>query len=167
MPNWDRTPPKSGMPIEEIKRRVEDGIRRRRMRGDLRPITKPLTMVPDPKARGAERLTREQRKRLVAACNLAIVSLANMDRADYCAAIDAINATRREAGIRVEFMATIANGVAAEAAELAACPVADVNYLARTWLASHYAPSGRVISIPKPKDKAHEDRAEQPDGQVH
>lgn len=162
MPNWDRTPPKNRMSIEEMKRRVEDGIRRRRQRGELRPITKAI-----PTHREGPGFDKPQRRALVAACNLAIYSLVKMDRTDYCAAIDAINGLRRQAGIDKRFMTTICHGIASEAAELAGAPVADLNYLARTWLAAHYAPSTRVISIPKPKDNKHENRTEGSHGKVH
>lgn len=162
MPNWERTPPKSGMSIEEIKRRVEAGIKRRRERGELRPITKPLATTSQGPA-----LSKDQRRMMVAATNLAIYSLAQIQRADFCDAIDAINAVRREAGVGRDFMDVMCRAIAAEAAALAGERVADLDTLARTWLAKHYAPSGRVVSIPKSEAKPDADRAEKKNGQVH
>lgn len=163
MPNWERTPPKSGMSVEEIKRRVADGIKRRRQRGDLRPITKPLNMH-----REGPGLTKPQRRMVMAATNLAIYSLAQINRADYCDAIDAINAVRREAGLKIDFMDVLCRGIAAEAANLAGERVADLDTLARTWLAKHYAPTGRVVSIPTGEVvSTDENRTEKKNGQVH
>ena len=163
MPNWERTPPKSGMSIEEIKRRVEAGIKRRRQTGELRPLTKPLTTTVQ-----GPSFTKEQRRMVIAATNLAIYSLAQIQRADFCDAIDAINAVRREAGhLGTNFMEVMCHGIATEAAALAGERVADLDTLARTWLAKHYAPSGRVVSIPKSEAKTDADRTEKKNGQVH
>lgn len=149
MPNWERTPPVSGLSIEEMKRRVADGIKRRRQTGELRPEgLRTITTVP----RGPH-FTKAQRATLVQAANLAIYALAEHatagNREDYCAACDVINHLRREAGFDTTFMHHLLKGVAAEASELAGVHPEVLDQLARGWLNEHYKPSTRVISIPK------------------
>lgn len=163
MPNWERTPPRSGMPIEEMKRRVEAGLKRRRELGQLRPEgLKPLATVPDGPV-----LTKKQKRVLFQAADLAIASLAQGDATDYCHAVDAINAVRRQAGLPTTFMQTILESVAAVAAELREEPFAIVDQIARHWLADHMRPSDRVISLPtrakgETNGQAEEDRTVTP-----
>lgn len=144
---WKKRPPISGMPIEEMKRRVEDGIKRRRELGELpRADLKILkTQASGPI------LTKKHRRVLIAAANLAIYSLANNEREDYCGAAEAINSVRRQAGMPTTFMAAILEGVAEQAAELAGEDFKVLDQLARHWLAEYFTPSGKLISIVKGK----------------
>jgi hypothetical protein len=142
------------MPIDEMKRRVADGIRRRRALGHLRPEgLKPIRMAPGTIVEGrfvpGPALTKQQRRVLIQAAELAIYSLANQERQDYIDAAIAINAVRRQAGMRTAFMQDFLKGVAEQAAELRGEPFELVDAIARTWLDQHYRPSGKTISIPK------------------
>ena len=92
MPNWERTPPVSGLSVAEMKRRVKDGIARRRQTGELPPANlKVIQTIPDGPV-----LTKKHRRVLIQAANLAIYSLANNEREDYCGAAEAINAVFTE-----------------------------------------------------------------------
>lgn len=143
MANWQRTPPKSGMSIEEMKKRVAAGIQRRRQTGELRPENlKEIQTVRD-----GPGFTKKQRRVLIQAANLAIYSLANNERLDYCHAVDAINACRRQAGLPTTFMKAILEGVASAAAEASGEPYKTLDQLARAWLQQHFTPSNRVISL--------------------
>lgn len=147
MPNWERTPPVSGMPIEEMKRRVADGIARRRQTGELpRADLKIIKTVPDGPV-----LSKKQRRVLIQAANLAIYSLANNEREDYCGAAEAINAVRRQSGMPTTFMKAMLEGVAEQAAELAGEDFEVFDKMARFWLAEYFTPSEKLISIPKGK----------------
>lgn len=153
MPNWERTPPVSGLSIEEMKRRVEAGIKRRRQRGELLPEgLKPIRTAPgtvvEGKFKPGPSLDRKQRRVLIQAGELAIYSLANNERLDYCHACDAINAVRRQAGFSTEFMQAFLKGVAEQAAELAGEKFEVLDQLARWWLVRHFTPSDTTISIP-------------------
>lgn len=164
MPNWERTPPVSGMSIEEMKRRVTAGIRRRRETGELRPEglsdlkTVPGT-VKDGKLIPGPSLTKKQRRVLIRAAELAIYSLANNERLDYIHAAIAINAVRREAGMRVGFMGDFLTGIAAQAAELAGEKPEFLDRVVRTWLAEALGPTGKTISIPKGDSHGAADRS--------
>ena len=144
---WQKRPPVSGMSIDEMRRRVADGIANRRKMGLLPPsdlkILKTLPSGPI--------LTRKHRRVLIAAAELAIVSLANNDREDYCGAAAAINAVRRQAGMETSFMKAMLEGVAEQAAELAGEKFEILDKVARTWLAEYFTPSGKLISITKGK----------------
>ena len=142
---WLKRPPISGMSIEEMQRRVTDGIANRRMTGELPPATmKMISTIPDGPV-----LTKKQRRVLIQASNLAIYSLANNEREDYCGAAEAINAVRRQCGMSTEFMAAILKGVAEQAAELAGEDYEVFDKLARFWLADYFTPSEKLISIIK------------------
>lgn len=141
---WKRNPPK-GMTIEELLRRVDDGIAKRRERGELPPAD--LTPAkPDP---DSPHMNKRQRKRVIQASDLAIYALANGDRDDYCGAIDVINATRRQAGFPTRFMQSICDGIADVAAECMGERRDVVDQIARTWLDEHLNGAGKTISIPK------------------
>lgn len=148
MPNWERTPPVSGMSIEEMKRRVEDGIKRRRQLGELRPITKAIRTVP----RGPH-FSKGARATLIKLANVAIVALAEHatpgNREDYCGALELINGLRKNAGFGTEFLQHLCKGIAQEAAEASGEPFETLDQLARRWLSDEFKPSTRVISIPK------------------
>lgn len=147
MPNWDRTPPVSGMSIEEMKRRVADGIAQRRRSGKLpRSDLRTLRTMPSGPV-----LTKKQRRVLIQATDLAIYSLANNEREDYCGAAAAINAVRRQSGMGTEFMKVMLEGVAEQAAELAGEDFKVFDKLARFWLAEYFTPSGKMTSIVKGK----------------
>jgi Fic family protein len=94
-------------------------------------------------------LNKKQRRVLIAAAELAIVSLANNDREDYCGAAEAINAVRRQAGMKTSFMKAILEGVAEQAAELAGEKFEILDQVARIWLAEYFTPSEKLISITK------------------
>ena len=144
---WQRRPPVSGMPIEEMKRRVADGIKRRRELGELpRADLKILKTQPS-----GPILTPKQRRVLIGAANLAIYSLANNEREDYCGSAEVINSVRRQAGMSTQFMKAILEGVAEQAAELAGEDFKVLDQMARTWLAEYFTPSGKLISIVKGK----------------
>lgn len=145
MPNWKRTPQVSGMSVEEMKKRVADGIANRRKSG-LMPSLVSVTLKTVP---SGPVLNKKQRRVLIGAAELAIYSLANDERQDYIAAVAAINAVRRQAGMSTQFMREFLEGVASQAAELRGDDFKLVDMLARAWLAAHYQPSGKIISIPK------------------
>lgn len=142
---WQKRPPISGMPIEEMQRRVADGIANRRKMGELPPAGLKVLRT---QASGPT-LDKKQRRVMIQAANLAIYSLANAQREDYCAAAEAINAVRRQAGMATTFMRAILEGVAEQAAALAGEPVAVLDQLARHWLDEYFSPSGKLISITK------------------
>ena len=145
MDRWQRRPPISGMPIEEMKRRVADGIARRRQTGELPPETdKVIALVPK-----GPTLTPQHRRVLIRAAELAIYSLCNNEPLDYVHAALAIDAVRRQAGYKSRFMKAFLEGVAAQASEIADEPFEVLDRLARTWLDKHLTPSGKLISIPK------------------
>ena len=147
MPNWERTPPVSGMSIDEMKRRVADGIEKRRQIGKLpRADLRTLRTVPSGPV-----LTKKHRRVLIQASNLAIYSLANNEREDYCGAVEAINAVRRHAGMPTTFMKAILEGVGEQAADLMGEDFEFIDQLARHWLADYFTPSEKLISIPKGK----------------
>lgn len=142
---WQKRPPISGMGIEEMQRRVADGIANRRKTGLLpRSGLKTLKTLPS-----GPILNKKQRRVLIAAAELAIVSLANNDREDYCGAAEAINAVRRQAGMKTSFMKAILEGVAEQAAELAGEKFEILDQVARIWLAEYFTPSEKLISITK------------------
>lgn len=152
MPNWDRTPPVSGLSVEEMKQRVADGIARRRQTGELpRADLKIIKTVADGPV-----LTKKHRRVLIQAANLAIYALANNDREDYCGAAEAINAVRHQCDMPVTFMKAMLEGVAEQAAELAGEPFEVLDQLARSWLAAYFTPSGKLISITKGKSNGNE-----------
>ncbi len=151
---WLKRPPISGMSIEEMQKRVADGIANRRKTGqlpskDLR-ILKTLPSGPV--------LTRKQRRVLNQATDLAIYSLANNERVDYCGAVEAINAVRRQAGMPTKFMQALLTGVAEVAAELMGEDFKTIDQLARFWLADYFTPSGKLISITKGKGNGNTER---------
>jgi hypothetical protein len=88
---------------------------------------------------------------LIQATDLAIYSLANNEREDYCGAAAAINAVRRQSGMGTEFMKVMLEGVAEQAAELAGEDFKVFDKLARFWLAEYFTPSGKMTSIVKGK----------------
>lgn len=144
---WQRRPPVSGMPIEEMKRRVADGIKRRRQLGELpRADLKILKTLPS-----GPILTPKHRRVLIKAANLAIYSLANNEREDYCGSVMAIDAVRRQAKMGTSFMKDMLEGVAEVAAELAGEDFMVLDQLARFWLSEYFTPSGKLISIVKGK----------------
>lgn len=145
MPNWKRTPQVSGMSVEEMKKRVADGIANRRKSG-LMPslVSKTLKTLPSGPV-----LNKKQRRVLIRSAELAIYSLANDERQDYIAAVAAIDAVRRQVGMSTQFMREFLEGIASQAAELRGDNFKLVDMLARAWLAAHYQPSGKLISIPK------------------
>lgn len=147
MPNWERTKPVSGMSIEEMKRRVEDGIKRRRQLGELRPITKVIRTVQ----RGPH-FTKGARAQLIKLSNLAIYALAEHatagNREDYCGAAELINGLRKNAGFGSDFMQHLLKGIAQEAAEASGEPFETLDLIARRWLSDEFKASTRVISIP-------------------
>lgn len=147
MPNWQRTPPVSGLSVEEMKQRVADGIKRRRQTGELRPQehVEIKTIAQEPV------LTKQHKRVLFRAAELAIYSLANAQALDYCHACDAINAVRRQAGLPTRFMQEILKGVAHTAADLAHEPFEVLDQLARRWLTERFTPSGKLISLPTVK----------------
>lgn len=142
---WLKRPPISGMSIEEMQKRVADGIANRRKTGDLPSkdlrILKTLPSGPV--------LTRKQRRVLNKATDLAILSLANNERVDYCGAVDVINAVRRQAGMSTKFMQELLTGVAEVAADLMGEDFKMIDQLARFWLVDYFTPSGKLISITK------------------
>jgi len=151
MPNWNRTPPKSGMSVEEIKRRVKDGIKNREKTGEILPERKPLPGQSEGfmlQAHGP-RMNKQQRVACIHAANLAIMALCEEDPLDYCQAAETINAVRRQAGFKTEFMQHMLKGVAHEAAEITGEKFVVLDTLARRWLSEYFAPSGKVISIAK------------------
>ena len=144
---WQRRPPVSKMPIEEMQARVADGIARRRQLGELpRADLKIIKTMP-----AGPVLTKKQRRVLIQATNLAIYSLANNEREDYCGAAEAINAVRRQSGMPSTFMKAMLEGVAEQAAELAGEKFEVFDQLARHWLVEHFTPSGKLISITRGK----------------
>lgn len=149
MPNWERTPPVSGMSVEEIKKRVADGIKRRRKIGELRPEgLGEIQFEADP---NSPHFNKEQRRLIIGHSNIAIYALANNDRVDYCGAVGAINQVRLAAGFPSSLMQALCNGIASAAAEASGEPFETLDQLARHWLEEHYKPSGKVISIAKGK----------------
>ena len=144
---WKKRPPISGMSIEEMQKRVEDGIANRRKTGEL-PSADLKILKTQP---SGPILTRKQRRVLNKATDLAIYSLANNEREDYCGAVEAINAVRRQAGIGTKFMQEILEGVAEVAADLMGEDFKIIDQLARYWLADYFTPSGKLISITKGK----------------
>ena len=144
---WKKRPPISGMSIEEMQQRVADGIANRRQTGELpRSTLKVLKTQPS-----GPILTKQHRRVLIQAANLAIYSLANNEREDYCGAAEAINAVRRQAGMPTTFMGAVLKDVAETAAELAGEPFETLDQLARFWLAEYFKPSEKLISISKGK----------------
>ena len=85
------------------------------------------------------------------ATDLAIYSLANNEREDYCGAVEAINAVRRQAGIGTKFMQEILEGVAEVAADLMGEDFKIIDQMYRYWLGDYFTPSGKLISITKGK----------------
>lgn len=147
MPNWERTPPVAGMSVEEIKKRVAAGLKKRRETGELRPEgLREITLEADPTS---GHFDKRQRKLIIQASNLAIYSLANNEREDYCGAVSVINNVRQEAGFPSSLMQALCNGIASAAAEASGEPFDVLDQLARRWLQVYYEPSGKVISIPK------------------
>ncbi len=147
MPNWDRTPPVSGLSVDEMRRRVADGIATRRKTGAMpRADLKLIKTEPD-----GPTFDKQQRRVLIQAAELAIYSLANAEREAYCGAADVINSVRRQAGMSTIFMQGFLKGVAAQAAELAGEPVEVLDQLARAWLVEYFTPSGKLISITQGK----------------
>ena len=152
MPNWERTPAVSGMSVEEMKKRVAAGIKKRRELGELRPAgMKVIETVADGPV-----LSKKHRRVLVQAAELAIYSLANNEREDYCGAAEAMNAVRRQCGFDTGFMKAMLEGVAEQAAELAGEQFEILDQLARHWLADYFTPSGKLISITKGNTNGHE-----------
>lgn len=147
MPNWKRTPPINGMTIEEIKKRAKAGIENRRKLGLLPPADmKIITTTPDGPV-----LTKKQRRVMVRATDLAVYSMANLDREDYCAAAETINAVRRQCGMTSAFMGVILSAVVDMAAELNGEDSMVLDQLSRFWLNDYFNPSDKLISIPKGK----------------
>ncbi len=145
---WLKRPPISKMPIEEMQRRGADGIANRRKTGEL-PSKALKILRTEP---SGPVLTRKHRRVLIQASNLAIYSLANNEREDYCGAVEAINAVRHQCHMKSTFMQAILEGVAEQAAELMGEPFELIDQLARHWLADYFTPSGKLISITKGKD---------------
>jgi hypothetical protein len=143
MPNWQKHKPVSGMSVEEMKRRVKDGLARRRQTGELRK--EGLGNIQT-KADGPT-LTKQQRRVLIQAAERAIYALTHNDALDYCHAAEAMNACRRQAGMPTKFMKDMLEGVAHSAAELSGESFQMLDQLARSWLEKHYTPSNRLISI--------------------
>lgn len=143
MPNWQKHKPVSGMSIEEMKRRVKDGIDRRRATGELRRegLGNIKTKVDGPT------LDKKQKRVLIRAAELAIYSLCHNQALDYCHAAEAINAVRRQAGMPTKFMKDMLEGVAQSAAELSGEPFKVLDGLARSWLQQHFTPSTKLISL--------------------
>ena len=148
---WQKRPPISGMPIEEMQKRVADGIANRRKLGELPSADLRILKT---QASGPI-LTKKHKRVVVQATNLAIYSLANAQREDYCAAAEAINAVRRESGLPTTFMKAMLEGVAEQAAELAGEPFEVLDQLARAWLNDYFSPSGKLISISKGHHNGH------------
>lgn len=147
MPNWERTPPVSGLSVEEIKKRVDAGLKKRRQTGELRPDGIPeLVFKPDP---NSPHFNKRQRELIIGHSNIAIYALANNDRTDYCGAIGAINQVRLAAGFKASFMQAIGNGIASAAAEASGESFEVLDELAKRWLEEYYKPSTKVISISK------------------
>lgn len=145
MPNWQKHKPVSGMSVEEMKRRVADGIKRRRQTGEMRPATlRNLETKPE-----GPHLTKKHKRALFRAADLAIYSLANNQKLDYCHAVDLFMAVRREAGLSKQFLVDLCKGIAEQAALLSGEPFPVLDQLARAWLAEHFNPSDKLISIPK------------------
>ena len=144
---WLKRPPISGMSIEEMQKRVADGIANRRKTGEL--PSKDLKILKTQPS--GPTLTQKQRRVMVHATELAIYSLANNEREDYCGAVKAINAVRRQVGMSTKFMREILEGVAEQAAELMGEDFTMIDHLARHWLADYFTPSGKLISITKGK----------------
>ncbi len=145
---WLRRPPKSGMSIEEMKQRVAAGLANRRKTGELRPLTlKVLRTLPS-----GPILTKQHKRVLIRATDLAIYALANNEREDYCGACAAINSVRRQCTMPTTFMKAMLEGVAEQAADLMGEDFKVVDQLARHWLADYFTPSGKLISITKGKD---------------
>ena len=144
MPNWERTPPASGMSIEEIKKRVADGITNRRKTGELRPEgLKDIVTKHD-----GPGFTKPERVALIRMCELAIYSLANFEALDYCQAAETIYALCKKAGFKNTLAAQLLKGIAQQAAELADDePFEFYDQLARRLLADHFKPSEKTISI--------------------
>lgn len=143
MPNWQRTPPKS-MTVEEIKKRMEAGLKVWRAKGWLPKdgVRKIMTVAEGPT------LDKAARKRCIQASELAIYSLANSNALDYCQAIEVINATRRLGGLKTTFMTAMCEGIAEAAAAVSGEPVDVLNRLAKLWLSQHFKPTGKIISLP-------------------
>lgn len=146
--SWDKNPPANKtMSIEEMQKRVADGIKKRQQRGEmLSPDLPILRTTPNGPA-----LTKEHKVKLIAAANLAIYSLANAERVDYCGAADVIRAVGIQGGFGREFFAAMMQGIAEQAADLCGEPVRVLDQLARHWLAEYFTPSEKLISIPREK----------------
>jgi len=142
---WQKRPPISGMGIEEMQKRVADGIKNRRMMGELPSADLKILKTH---ASGPT-LTKQHKRVLIQATDLAIYALANNDREDYCGAADVINAVRRQCEMPTTFMKAMLEGVSEVAAELAGEPFEMLDQLARLWLAEYYTPSEKLISITK------------------
>lgn len=144
---WQKRPPISGMSIEEMQKRVADGIANRRTTGALPRSDLPILKTQP----SGPILTKKHRRVLMQAANLAIYSLANNEREDYCGAAEVINAVRHQAGMSSEFMKAMLEGVVEQAAELAGESFEVFDKLARFWLSEYFTPSGKLISITKGK----------------
>jgi len=150
--SWKERPPISGMSIEEIKKRVAGGIKRRRQTGELRPegLKDVVSRVDGPG------FTKPERIALIRMCELAIYSLANHERQDYCQAAETINALRKKAGFPTSLTGHLLKGIAEQAAEIADDHGFEFyDQLARSWLADHFTPSEKVISIASPRGNKH------------
>lgn len=144
--SWEKTPPvNKTMPIEEMKRRVAAGIKRREQAGEMQRSDLPtLRMQPS-----GPNMSKKHRRVLVSASNLAIYSLANNEREDYCGAADAIRAVCHESGHGASLFSELLKGCAEQAAELAGEDFQILDQLARSWLDAYFKPSGKLISITK------------------
>ena len=143
MANWNRTPPKS-MSVEEIKKRVDAGLKRWQAKGWMpKPGGKRILTVAD-----GPTLDKAGRKRVIQATELAVVSLCNSNQLDFCHAIALITATRRLAGLKSTFTAHICEGVVEAAAAITGEPIKVLDQLAKRWLVAHMQPTTRLISLP-------------------
>lgn len=156
MPNWDRNPPVSGMSVEEMKKRMAAGNKVRIARGEMHdPTLKRISLVAD-----GPTLDKKQRTALVAATDLAIYSLANNEREDYCMAADGIRAVCAVSGFGKRLFAELLKGCAEQAAELAGEDFTILDGLARAWLADYFTPSGKLISITRGQPDGIEQKSE-------
>lgn len=151
MPNWERTPPVCGMSIEEIKKRVADGIKNRMKKGLILPERQALPGQEDKFMLTAHgpRMSKAQRIAMIQQSNLAIYALCNEEPIDYCQAAETLNALRKGVGYTKQFTQHLFKGIAEEAAEITGRPFPELDLMARRWLAEYFAPSGKVISIAK------------------
>lgn len=141
---WRRRRPTSGLPIEEILKRTDDGIKTRIQKGEAFDPSKPFSRTK----RDGPGLDKKQRKRVSRAADLAIYALANNDRTDYVGAVKVINATRRQAGMPSSFMQSMCDGIADVAAFAAGEDRQTLDQLARAWLDADLKPKGTLISLP-------------------